>query len=139
MNQRQRRDRARRNRQPRAGVAHFEVVTPGMLEVLSVGKGDLRITIGGDEDDTEKARALVEEMLRKGYALFVDTDDGLTRVKQFNPKRMSYVITEIVPDVALVAPDETVGARPARQRRTRDRHVPVSGSRAVAVGRTAGG
>ena len=118
-------------------TAEFEIVTPGMLEVLSVGKGDLRLTIGGDADDMAKARKLIEEMLRKGYAIFVETDKGLTRVKRFNAKRFSYVITEIVEDAL---PEATKPAKPGpTTRRTRDRDVPVRGSKAVAVGRTAGG
>ncbi len=119
-------------------VAEFEIVTPGMLEVLSVGKGDLRLTVGGDADDTEKAKQLIEEMLRKGYGIFVETDKGLTRVKRFNPKRMSYVITELVEDALPEAPKPKKKPGPTK-RRTREKEVPVGGSKAVAVGRTAGG
>lgn len=125
------RRRKQARRQHHAGVAHFEIVTPGCLEVLSVGKGDLKLTVGGDDpEDTEKARALITEMLRKGYGIFVETDKGLTRVKRFNPKRMTYVISEIVED-----------ALPAKEkpRRVVDKHVPVAGSKATAIGRTSGG
>lgn len=112
-------------------TAEFEVVTPGMLEVLSVGKGDIKISLDpGNPDDVENARRLIEEMLAKGYGLFVETDKGLSRVKKFNPKRMTYVISEWV-DEAAAAPE-----RPKRSRRT---EVPVAGSKAKAIGRTAGG
>src|SRR5450759_1215555 len=70
----------------------FEVFCPGILDVLSIGKGDLRLTVGGDDpEDTDKARKLIEEMLRKGYSIFVETDQGTKRVKRFNPKRMTYI------------------------------------------------
>lgn len=119
------------------GVAEFEVFCPGILEVLSIGKGDLKLTVGGDDpEDTEKARRLIEEMLRKGYSIFVETDQGMKRVKRFNPKRMTYVITELTDEAEAPAPAE----KPAKKRRgRRTSSVPVAGSRATAVGRTAGG
>lgn len=130
----------RQRRRVRQGVAEFEVATVGCLDVLSIGKGDLRITIGDNPDDTEKARKLINEMLRKGYGIFVETDKGLTRVKRFNPKRMTYVITELVDDALEPVRPPGAGAKPAkRARRTRDHEVDVAGSKAVAVGRTGGG
>jgi len=121
----------------RSKEATFEVFCPGVLEVLSIGKGDLKLTVDvGHPDDVAKARALIEEMLRKGYAIFVETEAGPVRVQQFNPELMSYVIYE-VPE-----PSETYEAAkraPRKPRKARKRHVPVAGSRATAVGRTAGG
>lgn len=109
----------------------FDVFCPGMLEVLSIGKGDLKLTLdNGNPEDVEKARQLITEMLRKGYAIYVDTDKGPTRVKRFNPKRMTYIITEVV------EPPPEAAAAPAPRQRVR---VPVAGTRATAVGRTAGG
>lgn len=128
-----RRDIARR--QP--CTANIEVVCPGMLEVLSVGKGDIKLTVGGsDPGEIDKARKVIEEMLRKGYGIFVETDKGLTRVKRFNPKRMTYVIAEVVEEPA---PVDLESERQVRARRVVDKHVPVAGSRAKAIGRTAGG
>jgi hypothetical protein len=128
-------------------TAEIEVVCPGMLSVLSVGKGDLRLTVGGDDpDEIEKGRKVIEEMLRAGYGIFVETDKGLTRVKRFNPKRMTYVITEIVDEppkpmesVAPAEPAKPVHPNGRRRHRTTEREVPVAGSRATAIGRTAGG
>jgi hypothetical protein len=73
-------------------------------------------------------------MLAKGYGLFVETDKGLSRVHRFNPKRMTYVIKEFVDEKA-DTPPPSKGRKP----RTRDREVPVAGSKAKAIGRTAGG
>jgi hypothetical protein len=125
---------SRAKQERRRSTADIEVVCPGMLEVLSVGKGDIKLTLDGtNSEETEKARRIIEEMLRKGYGIFVETDEGLTRVKKFNPKRMTYVISEVVEEPV----DETAGAPPPR--RVQERQVPVAGSRAKAIGRTAGG
>jgi hypothetical protein len=122
---------ARLKRERRArGTADIEVVCPGMLEILSVGKGDIKLTIdGSNEGEVNDARTIIEEMLAKGYGIFVETDKGLTRVKKFNPKRMTYVISEVVEN----AEEKPLG------KRTREKHVPVAGTKAKAIGRTAGG
>lgn len=106
-------------------TADIEVVLPGMLEVLSVGKGDIKLTVGGDDpEEIAKAKAIIEEMMSKGYGLFVEGAGGvLRRVKKFNPKKMEYTISELAPSGK--------GAV--------EKQVPLAGSRAKAIGRTAGG
>jgi hypothetical protein len=138
--------------------ADVTVALVGSLDVLSVGKGDLKLTWGdGDEAD---AREVIEEMLRKGYSIFVETDVGPASVQRFSAERMEYVISEVIPGNALPAgppeppalgPGESVGTEPPAPpgkagkptktpaKRTRERKVPVAGSKATAVGRTAGG
>lgn len=125
------RTKAHRRLHPHQVTANIEVVCPGMLEILSVGKGDIKLTVGGnDPAEIDKARRIIEEMLRKGYGIFVEGKDGkLSRVKRFSPKRMEYVISEVI--------DEPEKARAGK--RTYERRVPVAGSRAKAIGRTAGG
>lgn len=135
---------ARLKRERRAREAEFGVFCPGVLDVLSIGHGDVKLTLDtGDPEDVERARQLIEEMLRKGYSIFVDTDDGPTKVQSFNPKRMSYSIVDTTAN-ALPAPPETKalgpGPQPAKPKRGRPKkEIPVAGSRATAVGRTAGG
>jgi hypothetical protein len=136
--------------------ADIEVICPGVLEVLSVGKGDLKLTWDDTPDDVEKARSVIEEMLRKGYSIFVETDVGPARVKRFSPTRMTYVITELAVGNELptgpsapaaltagapVEPDEVITPKKATRSRkkTQEREIPVAGSKARAVGRTAGG
>lgn len=122
----------------------IEVFCPGMLEVLSVGKGDLKIQIGcEDPKDIEDGRKLIEEMLRKGYSIFVETDSGPSRVKKFNPKRMTYIVSDLgeepSPNFASPIP---AGGKPApttKKRGVVEREIPVRGSRARSIGRTAGG
>jgi hypothetical protein len=132
------------------------------MDVLSVGKGDLKLTWDRDKpEDLEKARITIEKMLRSGYSIFVETDDGPSRVTEFNPKRMTYTIVEVADGTELpsgpaqppalaagapvVKPDEVIPpgkrkpGRPKGSRNTKKREVAVAGSRATAVGRTAGG
>lgn len=122
--------RLRREQRIRAGTGEIEVVCPGMLEVLSVGKGDIKLSIDpANPKDVEGARSMIEEMLAKGYGIFwEDARGALRRVKRFDPKKMEYIVSEVI---------QPPPAPPAK--RTRERRVPVAGSKAKAIGRTAGG
>lgn len=127
-----------------ADLARFGSFTPGVLEVLSIGRGDLTLHVGTNDDDRDRARQLIEEMLRKGYAIFVETDDGPERVVAFNPSRMTYTIADGPdPEAAGAAPPDDAPTPPpprkATKARKRTTEKPVAGSRATAVGRTAGG
>lgn len=130
-------------------MAAFTVLSPGMLEVLSVGKGDLKIEVGNSNKDRADAQRLIEEMLRKGYTLFVETDDGPLKVTKFDPDRMVYLVADtpgVVPEPAEEADAEPASAQPAAgvkaapgKRGRKPRTVPVAGSKTTAIGRTAGG
>ena len=122
----------------RPTTAHIEVVTPGMLEILSIGRGDIKLSVDpGNKGDVAKAKKMIADMMKAGYGIFVEVEeDGetkLARVKRFDPAHMTYVISE------LAEPDPEPTKAPRTPRRTRERHVPVAGSRAKAIGRTAGG
>jgi hypothetical protein len=111
-----------------------------MLEVLSVGKGDIKLTIdSNDPGEVNDARMIIEEMLAKGYGIFVETDNGLKRVKRFNPKRMSYVISELPEGESLPTGPPKPGTKPRKRTKAVEREIPVAGSKAKAIGRTAGG
>lgn len=53
----------------------------GTLEVLNVGAGDVRIKCD-DEAGRRTAKAMVRQMLRDGYAIVVEDEDGVCRVVQ---------------------------------------------------------
>jgi hypothetical protein len=93
-----RQSRLKRNRRD----AKFSVQCPGMLDVLSVGKGELTIAIGDSNKDRADAQRLIEEMLRKGYTLFVEGPGGdQLKVTKFLPGQMAYVVVgtpDVVPD-----------------------------------------
>lgn len=119
-------------------AAEFEVFCPGILDVLSIGKGDLRLDVGGSSEDRERAKELIGEMLEKGYAIFVETPDGPVRVMGFIADTMSYLIVDADQDEP--EPPARPDAKPAkRARKATRKKVPVEGSKATAVGRTAGG
>lgn len=94
------------------------------IDVLSVAKGDMRLSFTGDTpEERAKASATIQQMLTAGYTIFVETKAGLRRVKKYNPKRNEYVIVDV--------PSPTA-SRP-------EKAVPARGTRAKAIGATAGG
>ena len=144
--------RARKRAHRRVSApATFGVFCPGVLEILSIGRGDIKLSIDNNDEDRAKAKDIIEEMLRKGYSIFVETDEGPVRVTRFNPKRMSYTIDvtalPAAPEPKALPPGPTApgswasGSRPRSRggRPKGTREVPVAGSKATAVGRTAGG
>lgn len=128
-------------------TGELEVVCPGslrgVLDVLAIGKGDMRMVFG--PEDAERAKKVIETMMQAGYGIFVETDDGLARVKRFNAKRMTYVITESVEaendgkEEAASAQESAPKKRGRRHLNAVEREVEVAGSKATAIGRTSGG
>lgn len=121
---------------------------PGTLEVLNVGLGDLRLTFDKDSAaDRARARATIEDLLRKGYALMAEVaPNEYQRVEAFDPDRDAYVIRE---------PGEAAPKRRGRPRGSKSKlppapiaevetaggrwYMPRSTTRATAVARSAGG
>ena len=123
--------------------AHVDVWPGALIEVLSIGKGDLKITVGPAQSDRERAKKLIADMLQAGYAIFVETDKGPLKVQGFDPDHMAYIVLEREEEAgadeqAAQAPEEAPASR-TRKPRTVKRKVPLAGSKATAVGRTAGG
>jgi cysteinyl-tRNA synthetase len=91
---------------------------PG-IDVLNTGYGDLELTFDPDKpDEVQKAKETITDMLKRGYAIFVRQGDETFRVRKFDVDRNVYII----------------GTTPAEEV-----EVPVSKTRATAVGRSAGG
>jgi hypothetical protein len=119
----------------------------GTLDVLSTGHGHMKVTITpGDQEEQDKARRMIEDMLKRGFSIFVELDDGTTRrVKKFDTKRLIYYIDppdeitepEPLPTKGLVAGKGPAPTKPPKRKPYRA--VPVAGARATAVGRSAGG
>lgn len=121
-------------------------MSTGTLEVLSVGAGHLRLTITTKgKADREKARKTIEDMLRRGYAIFVEVEPGkpLERVTKFDPRRMEYIIEEQVEPAAAQDVAAAPKPKPARsksvRRGWRQRRINAGRAHATVVGRTAGG
>lgn len=122
--------------------------TTGELRVLNVGHGDLRFTFNKDNAiELEKARRCITDMLRRGYALFIEVDgeNGQKKtviVKSFDPERECYIIGD-TGAAGAVPVDETefdeAKPSPRRSKKPATRMVPMRTSKATAVAPTAGG
>lgn len=124
----------------------LDVFGAGHLDVLSVGRGHLKLTISeGDAVEIEKAKRIITDMLNRGYAIFVEEPDGTTkRVKRFDAKHMTYIVDDTMDTVPAkaaesVTPVTPVPTGPRGRRYNKTKAVPVAGAKATAVAATAGG
>lgn len=93
-----------------------EDILPG-LDVLNTGHGDFELRFDPDKpDDVQKAKETITDMLKRGYAIFVQQGQETFRVRKFDVNKCVYII----------------GSTPAEE-------VPMADTRAIAVGRSAGG
>ena len=74
----------------------------GVLEILNVGAGDVKITFNnGDIQETIRARRIVTDMLRRGYALIVEVERegrmAYERVQAFDEAKGEYIIADLDP------------------------------------------
>jgi hypothetical protein len=122
----------------------------GVLEILNVQGGDVKISFDkANVQETIRAKRIIVDMLRRGYALVVEVErDGekkYERVQAFDAERGEYIIADLDADVAeTVDAEEEVGAPPPAEPEKRRRGRPstrlsMQGTRATAVGRSAGG
>lgn len=129
---------------------------PGLLSVLNVGAGDLKLTFNsGDPIETDRAKRTVEDMLRRGYVVFVsDTDGNLTKVRSFDGAKNEYILADVPagPDDGYGSVGQTYGevfggSKPdepvqetAQKRRGRPRKtVKAQDVDAIGIAPTAGG
>lgn len=139
----------------------------GDLAVLSVGGGDIKLSFD-PANPAERIRAarIVRDMLRRGYALLVQTSTDaegrpvFDRAQDFREDTCEYILADLDPLAAERAdeqerpngdeqgqadPDDQesapAGAAPAKRRGRPPgkRVVKAEGARAVAVARSAGG
>jgi hypothetical protein len=133
------------------------------VSILNVGTGDTKLSFDKN-NPAERIRAarIVRDMLRRGYALLVQTGvaDGkpvYTRALDFDEDACEYLIADLDPLAAQQAdaapapgtgetnaeqqspgPEEAEPARAAKSKGGR-RRVPAEGTKAVAVARISGG
>lgn len=128
---------------------------PGELSVLNCGKGDIRITLNpGDEIEAERAKRMINDMLRRGYILAIEVDGKLKKVDGFDDKTSEYIIVEgalYSGDSSGVAgcagkepPGEQIAEPAAPKQRGRPKgstkkRVPMSSVKATAIPPTGGG
>lgn len=110
----------------------------GSVAVLNVGAGDLKLSFDkAVPAERKKAKSVVQDMLRRGYAILVQVDvkDGepvYQRVKAFDPETCEYLVVGL--------PEKPAAARPAKAPKAdRTVRIPAERTRTVAVARSAGG
>lgn len=96
--------------------------------------------------ETIRAKRIVSDMLRRGYALVVEVKrKGKTayeRIKAFDEARAEYIIADLDSEVAAEADkqvDSNIVTPPKRGRPPKTSRLPMQSTRATAIGRSAGG
>ncbi len=133
----------------------------GIVGILNVGAGDTKIVFDKDSpQDRIRAARIVKDMIRRGYALLVDsgkrdTNDRpiYTRAYDFDEDKCEYIIADFDPIQAAKedadgGTDEPTTASSASapqskeaslKQRGKRKRVPAESVNAVAVARSAGG
>ena len=122
-----------------------ETAELGELSVLNVRQGDIKVSFNSsDPMEVERARRIVEDMLRRGYILFVEVKGKLRKATGFDPKTDEYILAD-GPLYASPPMDEPVDDPeiPAPKRRGRPpgskNRASAKSTRATGVPPTSGG
>lgn len=122
----------------------------GEVGILNVGAGDTKLTFDKSKpEERKRAAAVVKDMLKRGFAILIqvgqDPKDGepiYRRAKSFDPETCEYIIVG-APDEeeqqAETATESTEKKPRGRRPRLATSRVPAESTRAVSVGRSAGG
>lgn len=138
----------------------------GRIDILNVQGGDMRITFdNANPIELIRAKRIIMDMLRRGYALVVEVErDGekkYERVQAFDETRGEYIIADLeshnVEYPTTISPSPDLGenpsplppskedlckcGRPAKHRGAcrKTARLPMSETKATAIGRSAGG
>jgi hypothetical protein len=119
----------------------------GGLDVLNVGAGHIEFRFNKDDlIELERAKRCIQEMLRMGYAIFVEREDGKHAiVEKFDSSRGVYVIADVPKESngdqsTTEISDTEVDLEPKKKRgRPPTKEIPMEEAKATAVGRSAGG
>ena len=121
------------------------------LSILNVSAGDIKLVFDKNTAERLRAARIVKDMLRRGYALLVETgrDEGnvptYTRVVGFDEEKCEYIIADFDSAAAAEADakepaHEPVANEPRVGKPKRStKRVPADSTRGVAVARVAGG
>lgn len=119
----------------------------GQVGILNVGAGDTKLSFDPkNPKERERAARIVTDMIRRGFTILVQvgTRDGeplYQRAKAFKPKTCEYIIAgDVEVDDGKASKDQRgqAGSRKGRKHGPY-RKLPAESTRAVSVGRTAGG
>jgi len=119
---------------------------PGTLSILNCGAGDVRLCFDPAKPvEMEHAKAVVQDMIRRGYILMIEIEPGQwRRCKGFDPERYEYIVLDTPSDFGPIA--DTAEPEPEKivvqnidKRRGRPRKIPAGSVKAVSVAPTGGG
>lgn len=112
----------------------------GTISVLNAGAGDMKFSFNSDDPlEVARAQRCVEDMLRRGYMLFVETGGKLHRVEGFDPARCEYIVADGPGSDSAAEPKKPEPKKPEPKPRKGRRRVAAKGSKATGVPKTAGG
>lgn len=135
----------------------------GTVGILNVGAGDTKLTFDKTNmAETIRAGQIVRDMLRRGYALLIEVDDGAggkthARAMDFDENTAEYIIAagpepiaaepiaeepieaDPAAEAAQPPPEEVPARRRGRPPGTKVQRVSAVTTNAIAVSRTAGG
>lgn len=121
----------------------------GQLSILSVSQGDIKISFDNkDAAETIRAKRIITDAMRRGYALLVEVDGVYQRALDFDESKGEYVIADwdpqtVQPDLRLKdaeteTQETTAQPGPKKGKRGRKR-IPIESTNAVGIARSAGG
>lgn len=136
----------------------------GCLEVLNVAGGDVKLTFNRqDVSEAIRAKRMIEDMLKRGYALVVEVDGAYQRVTRFDAAQGEYIIADFDPmvsalhinkeesgepetseakktdAVAVVQAEDSQGSSLPKRRGRPSKRLPMEQTHAAAIARSAGG
>lgn len=117
----------------------------GTVGILNVGAGDTKLSFDkSNPAERKRAAGIVSDMLKRGFAILIQVGEKggepiYQRAKAFDHETCEYIIAggpdeELNLSIKVPEPKVTARRKPGRPRR-----VDAAKTRAVSVGRTAGG
>lgn len=65
----------------------------GQIAVLSIGRGDMKINFNSDDkEEVENAKVIINDMLSRGYMIFIEVNGEQVRVTDFDKNTNEYII-----------------------------------------------
>lgn len=119
----------------------------GELACLNVAGGDIKISFDtNNAAEAIRARRIITEMLKRGYALLVEHKGKYQRATAFDEKKGEYIIADYDPTVDEEETDEheqgkkTKEPQPTIKKGVRGRkRIPMEKTNAVSVAPSSGG
>jgi hypothetical protein len=115
----------------------------GELSVLNCTAGDIRIKFDKENPvDTERAKRMIQDMLRRGYILVVEAKGKTVIAKEFDAKHGEYIVAEgaLYSGGEQAESEDVAAPEPALPKRGKGkRGVPMKSVKTTAFAPMAGG